>query len=702
MVAFILFILASAPILLSFSPSAFGQVQGANYIHADGTITGTFNIQQNGNLYTYTNTVAGQLIVEKDNVIIDGAGYTLQGSNGRGIDLSNRSNVTVQNMVIKLEGGYSIQLSNSSGCTIRGNTLTWKPQSTQPFLVQPTSINFLNANGNLVDNNTIAESQPAIQLDWSQNNTITNNKITDSRIGIDIIASTDNLLRNNHMINCTNGFALRTYSAYTYSNDIDTSNTVDGNPIIYWQNIQDASVPDSADYIALINCSKVSAQNASPEGAVLAFSSDCTLSRITFKAGSQVALENCSRITLSECSITQYGGLSLDGSSNNTITGCVISNSSGIRLANSNGNVIRNCNFTANSYALAPFQDTPSTGNIIAENLFSKNQYALTLQSGNTISGNNFTGNEHAISFVSGSSTIAGNNFQNNGVAVTLGTQGNVLRSNIFSNNTASLQVSGANFNNDVDASNTVDGKPIVYWVDRKNQIVPTNAGLVVLANCTNIKVQNCTLAKQDCGIILAFTQNSTVANNLIMGNAKGVYFHASSYNQIVGNNITANGYGVYISGATFIYFMVAGYTPSSGNVFFGNNFAGNNQTVYDVAAASGIQWETAKPSVSVNEWDNGTTGNYWSVYNGTDANGDGIGDTPYNVYPNNTDYYPLMQPTANAVPVQPIATPNSELPAWAVPASLAALAVASVFVVVFIFTRKAGKKPADSENNKS
>jgi hypothetical protein len=30
------------------------------------------------------------------------------------------------------------------------------------------------------------------------------------------------------------------------------------------------------------------------------------------------------------------------------------------------------------------------------------------------------------------------------------------------------------------------------------------------------------------------------------------------------------------------------------------------------------------------NFWDNGTIGNYWADYNGTDSNGDGIGDSPY------------------------------------------------------------------------
>jgi len=43
------------------------------------------------------------------------------------------------------------------------------------------------------------------------------------------------------------------------------------------------------------------------------------------------------------------------------------------------------------------------------------------------------------------------------------------------------------------------------------------------------------------------------------------------------------------------------------------------------------------------NLWDNGHKGNYWSDYNGTDANHDGTGDTPYIIDTNNTDNYPLM-----------------------------------------------------------
>jgi hypothetical protein len=47
------------------------------------------------------NSYADGIVVERDNIIINGAGYTLQGPGYRkGIDLSGRTNVTVQNIQI--------------------------------------------------------------------------------------------------------------------------------------------------------------------------------------------------------------------------------------------------------------------------------------------------------------------------------------------------------------------------------------------------------------------------------------------------------------------------------------------------------------------------------------------------------------------------------------------------------------------------
>jgi hypothetical protein len=70
-------------------------------------------------------------------------------------------------------------------------------------------------------------------------------------------------------------------------------------------------------------------------------------------------------------------------------------------------------------------------------------------------------------------------------------------------------------------------------------------------------------------------------------------------------------------------------------NTFFENNF--------------GIQPDFAYVSEG-NFWDNGSVGNYWSDYKGADANGDGVGDTPYVINAENQDRYPLMNPWDPAV----------------------------------------------------
>ncbi|MBN1784301.1 MAG: right-handed parallel beta-helix repeat-containing protein [Candidatus Bathyarchaeota archaeon] len=71
------------------------------YIRADGSVDGTGNINQEKNIYTLTGNIYDPIVVKKDNIIIDGSNYTLQGTGtNRGIELSERKNVTVKNFEI--------------------------------------------------------------------------------------------------------------------------------------------------------------------------------------------------------------------------------------------------------------------------------------------------------------------------------------------------------------------------------------------------------------------------------------------------------------------------------------------------------------------------------------------------------------------------------------------------------------------------
>jgi parallel beta-helix repeat protein len=134
---------------------------------------------------------------------------------------------------------------------------------------------------------------------------------------------------------------------------------------------------------------------------------------------------------------------------------------------------------------------------------------------------------------------------------------------------------------------------------------------------------------------------NNTIYGNNITDNGGGIGLYNSAGNSIYGNNIIANNaWGIsigYYSGNNTIHgnnitnnFSGIGLDSSSNNnMIYLNNLMNN----YSQVSASG----------STDFWDNGSEGNHWSDYNGTDSNQDGIGDTPYIIDENNTDHYPLM-----------------------------------------------------------
>jgi len=238
-------------------------------INADGTVQGTSDIQRSGDSYTLTTDLAGPLRVERDGIIIDAAGHTIVGAQGRGVVLAGRHGVTLKNAYVTLDGGYVIDVENANNCTISGSTLEGTPKPipglpTPPTLIGPIGINFLHSQGIIVKDNVIRNFSYALSLDWSSGHTIMGNTFVDGIVGIDMTNTTGCLFRNNQMVN--SGFGMQLYDTYKYDNDLDASNTIDGKPIYYWLNHKGETVPQGAAYVVLVNCVNMTVKELSPRG----------------------------------------------------------------------------------------------------------------------------------------------------------------------------------------------------------------------------------------------------------------------------------------------------------------------------------------------------------------------------------------------------------------------------------------------------
>lgn len=218
-----------------------------------------------------------------------------------------------------------------------------------------------------------------------------------------------------------------------------------------------------------------------------------------------------------------------------------------------------------------------------------------------------------------------------------------------------------------------------------KNHIVANNAAILLYAASNNTIGGN-NITKNRDGIWCENTTprseyNNIVGNNITANTDHGIMLRSTSHNRIEANNICNNDCGIWLS-------------QCSDSTFYHNDFVNNSKSVSSFG--------------SPNVWER----NYWSDYSGTDANGDGVGDTPYVVETqtvwyepitntpiiggvNTQDNYPLI--ASLCIPNSPdgksIITPTVEhFQATFIMASVAAIAIVSTSFVIYFKTR--ARKP--------
>ena len=213
------------------------------YIRADGSIDPpTAPISTFDNVtYTFIDVIYDwTVVVERDNIIIDGNGYTLQGTNkvgSIGIDLSGRKNVKVRNaQITNFTDG--IKSYFSSDISISGNNITNDSQG----------ISIFRSPGIRISENSIKNNYNGIIINNCSNIIISGNNITKNHAGIWFIRSSNNIASRNTIENNDVGISLVTSFS---NNTIYHNNFIDNDrhfvPSDY-ANVLDDGYPSGGNY----------------------------------------------------------------------------------------------------------------------------------------------------------------------------------------------------------------------------------------------------------------------------------------------------------------------------------------------------------------------------------------------------------------------------------------------------------------------
>jgi parallel beta-helix repeat protein len=202
---------------------------GTVYIRADGSVDpSTTPIQHVGNTYTMTGNIYDAIIIEKSNIVLDGAEYAIQGIEvfySKGIYLFSTSNVTIKNTNIR-GFTFGIYFNSSTYCAIFRNNITNNGHAIEFWYSSNNSIlennmtdnlggtYFIESSYNNISENNVKDNQGGLLIGYSTYNSISNNRIENNIEGIRIWHSSYNTCYRNNVSYNEDGVKIWNFADY--------------------------------------------------------------------------------------------------------------------------------------------------------------------------------------------------------------------------------------------------------------------------------------------------------------------------------------------------------------------------------------------------------------------------------------------------------------------------------------------------------
>jgi L-2-hydroxycarboxylate dehydrogenase (NAD+) len=393
-----------------------------------------------------------------------------------------------------------------------------------------------------------------------------NNLMKNGWIGACLDFCTNCRMGYNKFENNTYNFSVRGSELPHFLHIVDNTNLVNGRPILYLVSKSNFVVESqNIGYLALVNCENIVAENLTiennTEAVLIAYSTHTQLKKafirnhetgIMVYRSANLLIENC------EISNTNYGVI-LTRSDNCSVMGCQITRSRtyAVFIDSSAGDALGNCLFT-------------EAGIIIS----------------------------HSLKVL-----MENNRIENSSYIELHWSENCILRGNRLENSPG-LYVEGyqiPEFIHTIDNSNLVNGKPILYLVDRSDIIISQDnrLGYLGLINCRNVVVENLRFENLRQPILLVGVSNSLIKNIQVNRCYVGLYMFLSENNRIAdGVFENCQLYDVYVC-------------LSGNNIFEANRysrFAGlpgiHGIRVADIKYDSAtVCWETDELSTSIVEY---------------------------------------------------------------------------------------------------